>query len=240
MKALACSILVTLNPETAMAPSSPTSRPCSSKSSMMARIVFPPGPITLPMDETGTARLIILGTVDGSSVRGPGSAACICSRICKRPCLACSSARSSVSTARPSHLMSSWKVEMPLSSPATLKSMVPSPSSMPRMSVSTRGSSSPPSSSRIRPIATPAITLDMGTPASIRASDPPHTLAMDDEPDDSVISDSTRIEYGNSFSFGTPGTSARSARFPWPTSRRPGAPVRPTSPTEQGGNEYWR
>lgn len=30
----------------------------------------------------------------------------------------------------------------------------------------------------------------------------------------------------------------RSARFPCPTSRRPGAPVRPVSPTQLGGNVY--
>jgi hypothetical protein len=32
-----------------------------------------------------------------------------------------------------------------------------------------------------------------GTPASISASEPPHTVAIDDEPFDSVISETTRI-----------------------------------------------
>jgi hypothetical protein len=35
----------------------------------------------------------------------------------------------------------------------------------------------------MRPIATPAAGLDMGTPASIRARLPPHTVAIDDDPD---------------------------------------------------------
>jgi hypothetical protein len=32
------------------------------------------------------------------------------------------------------------------------------------------------------PIATPAAGLDMGTPASIRARLPPHTVAIEDDP----------------------------------------------------------
>jgi hypothetical protein len=34
----------------------------------------------------------------------------------------------------------------------------------------------------MRPIATPAAGLDIGTPASIRARLPPHTEAIDDDP----------------------------------------------------------
>jgi hypothetical protein len=34
----------------------------------------------------------------------------------------------------------------------------------------------------MRPIATPAAGLDMGTPASIRARVPPHTVAIEDDP----------------------------------------------------------
>jgi hypothetical protein len=34
----------------------------------------------------------------------------------------------------------------------------------------------------MRPIATPAAGLDMGTPASIRARLPPHTVAIEDDP----------------------------------------------------------
>jgi hypothetical protein len=38
----------------------------------------------------------------------------------------------------------------------------------------------------------------MGTPASIIAIEPPQTVAIDDEPVDSDISDTTLIVYGNS------------------------------------------
>jgi len=71
-----------------------------------------------------------------------------------------------------------------------------------------------------------------GTPASIMLSEPPHTVAIELEPLDSVMSERTRIVYGNSSIDGSIGCSARQASLPWPTSRRPGAPKRPTSPTE--------
>ncbi len=58
------------------------------------------------------------------------------------------------------------------------------------MSVST---AKRPSSSRIRPIATPATGALSGTPASIIDSEPPQTDAIDDDPFDSVISDTTRM-----------------------------------------------
>ncbi len=47
--------------------------------------------------------------------------------------------------------------------------------------------------SSTRPIAIPAIGSFRGTPASIMASDAPHTEAIDEEPLDSVISDTTRM-----------------------------------------------
>ena len=46
---------------------------------------------------------------------------------------------------------------------------------------------------QIRPIAMPAVGRFSGTPASISASEAPHTEAIDDEPLDSVISETTRI-----------------------------------------------
>ena len=39
----------------------------------------------------------------------------------------------------------------------------------------------------------PAVGRLSGTPASMSASDDPHTVAMDDEPFDSVISETTRM-----------------------------------------------
>ena len=81
----------------------------------------------------------------------------------------------------------------------------------------------------------PATGLRIGTPASIRASDEPHTEAIDDEPLDSRMSDTTRIVYGKSSVLGTTGTSARSASAPWPMSRRLGPRMKPASPTLKGG-----
>src|SRR5258705_8519463 len=86
-----------------------------------------------------------------------------------------------------------------------------------------------------RPIATPATDAFSGTPASIMANDPPHTDAIDDEPLDSRISETTRTVYGNVSSAGIIGASERSASAPWPISRRPGPRRNLTSPTENGG-----
>ncbi len=81
----------------------------------------------------------------------------------------------------------------------------------------------------------PATGRSIGTPASIRASEPPQTEAIDEEPFDSVISETMRIVYGNLSFDGSIGRSARQASLPWPISRRPGEPMRRTSPTEYGG-----
>src|ERR671932_2857662 len=87
----------------------------------------------------------------------------------------------------------------------------------------------------MRPIAMPATGRLIGTPASISDSDEPHTEAIDDDPFDSRMSDTTRIVYGKSSTDGTTGTSARSASAPWPMSRRLGPRMKPASPTENGG-----
>src|SRR5579871_5477131 len=86
-----------------------------------------------------------------------------------------------------------------------------------------------------RPIAMPATGEDSGTPASIIASDDPQTDAIDEEPFDSVISETTRTTYGNASIDGLTACTPRLARRPWPTSRRFGPAIRPTSPTENGG-----
>ena len=93
---------------------------------------------------------------------------------------------------------------MPLSRvPATLKSMSPRWSSSPRMSESTATRS--PSS--ISPMAIPATGALSGTPASISASDGAAAhVAIDDEPFDSRISDTTRIVYGKSSRSGSTGS----------------------------------
>ena len=87
----------------------------------------------------------------------------------------------------------------------------------------------------ISPIATPATGAFSGTPASIMASVAPQTVAIDDEPLDSRMSETTRNVYGNWSSPGTIGLRLRSARWPWPISRRPGPRRNFTSPTENGG-----
>jgi hypothetical protein len=87
----------------------------------------------------------------------------------------------------------------------------------------------------MRPIAIPATGFLIGTPASIRESEEPQTEAIDDDPLDSRMSETTRIVYGKSSCDGITGTRARSASAPWPMSRRLGPRMKPASPTENGG-----
>src|SRR3546814_17268064 len=77
---------------------------------------------------------------------------------------------------------------------------------------------------RIRPIAIPETGRFSGTPASIMASEPPQTDAIDDEPFDSVMSPVMRIVKGNSSFVGSPDGSARHDSLPCPMSRRRGRP----------------
>ncbi len=79
---------------------------------------------------------------------------------------------------------------MPSFVPVTLKSMSPRWSSSPRMSEST--AQRPVSESEIRPMAMPDTGFFIFTPASISASVPAHTVAIDDEPFDSRMSDTMR------------------------------------------------
>jgi len=66
----------------------------------------------------------------------------------------------------------------------------------------------------------------------------PQTDAIEVEPLEESISETTRMVYGNVSWGGITGTSARSARAPWPISRRPGLPVRFASPVEKPGMLY--
>ena len=52
--------------------------------------------------------------------------------------------------------------------------------------------------SLISPIAIPAVAVLSGTPASINANDPAQTVAIEDDPFDSSISETSLIVYGNS------------------------------------------
>ena len=85
--------------------------------------------------------------------------------------------------------MSICREVTPFSVPQTLKSMSPAWSSSPRMSerMTTR---SPSFSS---PIAIPATVSRIGTPASISDRQPPQTVAIDEDPLEERMSDTTRI-----------------------------------------------
>mmetsp|Transcript_6414 Transcript_6414/g.12238 ORF Transcript_6414/g.12238 Transcript_6414/m.12238 type:complete len:214 (+) Transcript_6414:545-1186(+) len=210
----------------------------SSKSSMIDLICFPPGPMTFPMPPSSIVKPRTLGTLSGSSLAVAAPASSIFSMMCMRASFACRRAFSMKATVRPSVFVSSWKVVMPVLDPATLKSMTPSASSTPIKSERTTLSSTGASLSFTAPMATPATTSLRGTPASLIARYPPQTLAMLLDPWLSVIRLSTLTVYGKSE--GMARERARSARLPCPTSRRPTPPTLPVSPTEEGGNEYWR
>src|SRR5207302_9769937 len=95
-------------------------------------------------------------------------------------------------------------------------------------------------SSITRPIAMPATDDRSGTPASIIARDPRHTEAVDDDPFDSRMWETTRTVYGNCSSTGIIGVRDRSVRAPWPSSRPPGRRWTAPSPSEHGGELEWR
>ena len=92
-----------------------------------------------------------------------------------------------------------------------------------------------PSGSVIRPIAAPATGALIGTPASMRARVEPQVEAIEVEPLEVTHSLTRRITYGNSSWLGSTGTSARSARWPWPMSRRLGPRIGLFSPVLYGG-----
>jgi hypothetical protein len=67
------------------------------------------------------------------------------------------------------------------------------------------------------------------------AKQPPQTFAMDDDPFDSKMSDTMRIEEGKMFSDGIIHESEPFVNAPCPISRRPTVPIFPVSPTKNGG-----
>ena len=91
------------------------------------------------------------------------------------------------------------------------------------------------SPSLMSPMAMPATGAFTGTPASMSDRQPPQTDAIDEEPFDSMMSETMRMVYGNLSSAGRTARSARSASAPWPISRRPGPRRNLASPTENGG-----
>ena len=85
----------------------------------------------------------------------------------------------------------------------------------------------------IRPIAIPDTGFTIWIPASISANVPAHTVAIDDEPFDSMTFDTTRTVYGQSA--GITALSARYARLPCPISRRDTPRIGLASPVQYGG-----
>ena len=82
------------------------------------------------------------------------------------------------------------------------------------------------------PIATPATGFFIGIPASIIAKLDAQTVAIELEPLDSVISETTLMAYSNSSGFGNTASKALLANFPCPISLLLGLPIIPASPTE--------
>src|SRR6184192_4313473 len=169
-------------------PSSSTSI-CAPVSSVILRIIEPPLPM-MSRILSGLIRMVVIrGANELISVRGRGSTASILSSTKSRASRACSSAWARISWVRPLILMSICRAVIPSRVPATLKSMSPSASSTPWMSVSTANLPS-----RVtRPIAMPATGDLIGTPASIRASVDPQTDAIDVDPFELKISYTIRL-----------------------------------------------
>src|SRR5690606_24991548 len=90
-------------------------------------------------------------------------------------------------------------------------------------------------SSMIKPMAIPETGELIFIPASINANDPAQTVAIEDDPFDSKMSETTRIVYGFASPCGKTCLRERIAKFPCPTSLRPGPLFGRTSPTEKEG-----
>jgi hypothetical protein len=150
-------------------------------SSWIALIVWPFGPMTMPILSTGILTLVTRGAYSDISA-GLVMAWAITPRIVVRASCACCSAAASTSDGMPSSLVSSCSAVTNSGVPATLKSMSPNASSAPRMSVSVTYSVLPSTSSEMRPIAMPATGAFSGTPALSRASVEAQTEPIEVEP----------------------------------------------------------
>ena len=89
--------------------------------------------------------------------------------------------------------------------------------------------------SEIRPMAIPDTGFLILIPASISARVPAQTVAIEDDPLDSRISETTLTAYGFSSPTGTTYFRALSARFPCPISLLPVPLYGFASPVEKGG-----
>ena len=196
-------------------------------SSVIDLIVDPPLPITSLTFSGSTFMVTMAGAFSETSALDLPITLFISSRIWSLASLAWSKAVSIISSVIPWILISIWRAVTPASVPATLKSISPRWSSSPKISVKT----AKPLSSRTKPIATPATGALRGTPASINDKLAPQTLAIEEEPFDSVISETTLVVYGHSSVAGSTAVMPRRASRPWPISLRLGPPEKPVSPT---------
>ena len=94
-------------------------------SSCICCIIFPPGPITAPMNSLGISNASMRGTCGFSSARGSAIVSVRQFRMCSRPALACIRAFSRISNDSPSHFMSICVAVRPSRVPVVLKSMSP-------------------------------------------------------------------------------------------------------------------
>ena len=180
-------------PEISILPISPISSIAItvSKSFCICWMIFPPGPITAPMNSLGISSTSIFGACGLTSVLGASMVFNISPRIWRRPSLACFKAVSMMSIESPWILISIWQAVIPSAVPVTLKSISPKWSSSPK--ISERTVNLPDSGSVTNPMAIPETGFVICTPASIKANVPAQTVAIEDEPLDSRISETIRI-----------------------------------------------
>ena len=100
-------------------------------SSMMDRIVLPPGPMMAPIFSVSILMDVMRGAYWLRSDRTSVIASRIRSRMWSRPSRAWANASAMMAKLMPVLFMSIWSAVTPPSVPATLKSMSPSTSSMP-------------------------------------------------------------------------------------------------------------
>ena len=187
---MASSTLAMSDEATETMPTMPSSSTLMSApvSAWMVLIILPFGPMTSPIFSTGISKLLIFGACSPTSGRGSAMAPAMTSRIARRASLAWFRAFASTSAGMPSILVSSWSAVTNSDVPATLKSMSPKASSMPRMSVSVMYWPS----WYTRPMAMPATGALIGTPASIIDSDDEQTEPIEVEPFDDSTSETRR------------------------------------------------
>ena len=162
----------------------------TSNSDCRPLIVAPPDPITAPIFSWGTLIVVIFGAYLETSLLTSEIVDDIWSNICSLAILAFSKACSIISKVIPLTFISIWRAVTPSFVPATLKSISPIWSSAPCISVSTTNF---PLSSVISPIAIPATGEEIGTPASINASEDEQTDAIEVEPLEDKASDTDLI-----------------------------------------------